>query len=107
MPVPVQSFGNNMMYPDVPSPVIYVPGPPPDSLRAMPFVPPLPPQMYFAVDPLLHANLVSQIDYYFSPPLGDSLCPWSLGDGCSAAFPGFPDVLCGASTTASWLVGGG
>ncbi|GKC37475.1 RNA-binding protein Lupus La [Tanacetum coccineum] len=32
----------------------------------MPFVPPLPPQMYFAVDPLLHANLVSQIDYYFS-----------------------------------------
>lgn len=90
MPVPVQSFGNNMMYPgevfyyqmvmlltlwfrlmlnpfaDVPSPVIYVPGPPPpDSLRAMPFVPPLPPQMYFAVDPLLHANLVSQIDYYF------------------------------------------
>ncbi|PWA75525.1 RNA-binding protein Lupus La [Artemisia annua] len=65
MPVPVQSFGNNMMYPDVPSPVIYVPGPP-DSLRAMPFVPPLPPQMYFAVDPLLHANIVSQIDYYFS-----------------------------------------
>ncbi|KVI08752.1 la-related protein 1C isoform X2 [Cynara cardunculus var. scolymus] len=68
MPVPVQSFGNNMMYPDVASPVIYVPGPPPpDSLRAMPFVAPLPPPMYFAVpDPQLHAKIVSQIDYYFS-----------------------------------------
>lgn len=67
MHVPVQSFGNNMMYPDVASPVIYVPAPPLDSLRAMPFVPPLPPPMYFAVpDPQLHAKIVSQIDYYFS-----------------------------------------
>ncbi|KAJ9540796.1 hypothetical protein OSB04_027302 [Centaurea solstitialis] len=68
MPVPVQSFGNNMMYPDVASPVVYVQGPPPpDSLRAMPFVAPLPPPMYFAVpDPQLHAKIVTQIDYYFS-----------------------------------------
>ncbi|KAI3669373.1 hypothetical protein L6452_40607 [Arctium lappa] len=69
MPLPVQSFGNNLMYPDMPSPVFYVPGPPPppESLRAMPLVAPIPPPMYFAVpDPLLHARIVSQIDYYFS-----------------------------------------
>lgn len=65
MHVPVQSFGNNMMYSDMPSPVYYVPGPTPDSIRAMPFAPPLPP-MYFAVDVQLYANIVTQIDYYFS-----------------------------------------
>nr|XP_043631776.1 la-related protein 1C [Erigeron canadensis] len=66
MPVPVQSFGNNMMYPDMASPLFYMPAPPPDSVRAMPFAPPLPPAMYFAVDPQLYANIVTQIDYYFS-----------------------------------------
>lgn len=67
MPVQVQPFGNNMMYPDPTSPVIYVPFAPPESLRAMPFVAPLAPSMYFAVpDPQLHAKIVSQIEYYFS-----------------------------------------
>ncbi|KAI3674801.1 hypothetical protein L2E82_51917 [Cichorium intybus] len=46
MPVLVQPFGNNMMYPE--------------SLRAMPFVTPLAPSMYFVVpDPQLHAKIVS------------------------------------------------
>lgn len=69
MPLPVRSFGNNLMYPDMPSPMFYVPGPPPppEALRAMPLVAPIPPPMYFALpDPLLHAKIVSQIDYYFS-----------------------------------------
>ncbi|KAK1440549.1 hypothetical protein QVD17_06378 [Tagetes erecta] len=63
MPVPLQPFGNNMMYPDVTSPVVYV-GPPP---LPMPFGAPMQPQMYYvASDPVLNANIVSQIDYYFS-----------------------------------------
>ncbi|XP_024978396.1 la-related protein 1C-like isoform X3 [Cynara cardunculus var. scolymus] len=69
MPLPVRSFGNNMIYPDMPSPLFYVQGPPPppESLRGMPLVAPIPPPMYFAVpDPMLHARIVSQIDYYFS-----------------------------------------
>ncbi|KAI3738477.1 hypothetical protein L2E82_28510 [Cichorium intybus] len=67
MPVQVQPFGNNMMYPDPTSPMIYVPFAPPESLRAMPFVTPLAPSMYFVVpDPQLHAKIVSQIEYYFS-----------------------------------------
>ncbi|KAJ9561817.1 hypothetical protein OSB04_006977 [Centaurea solstitialis] len=69
MPLPVRSFGNNLMYPDMSSPMFYVQGPPPppESLRAMPLVAPIPPPMYFAVpDPMLHSRIVSQIDYYFS-----------------------------------------
>ncbi|KAK1410488.1 hypothetical protein QVD17_37025 [Tagetes erecta] len=63
MHVPVQPFGNNVMYPDVAHPFVYVGGPLPP---AMPFGPQLP-QMYFAGhDPLLYANIVNQIDYYFS-----------------------------------------
>lgn len=68
MSVPVRPFGNNMMYHDM-SPVFYVQGPPPppDALRAMPLVAPVPPPMFFAVpDPSLHSRIVSQIDYYFS-----------------------------------------
>ncbi|CAI9282404.1 unnamed protein product [Lactuca saligna] len=68
MSVPVRPFGNNMMYHDM-SPVFYVQGPPPppDALRAMPLVAPVPPPMFFAVpDPSLHARIVTQIDYYFS-----------------------------------------
>ncbi|KAI3798823.1 hypothetical protein L1987_34103 [Smallanthus sonchifolius] len=62
MHVPVQPFG--MMYPDVAPPVVYVPGLAPP---AMPFVPPLQAQLYYAGhDPLLYANIVKQIDYYFS-----------------------------------------
>ncbi|KAL4580364.1 hypothetical protein LXL04_016555 [Taraxacum kok-saghyz] len=67
MPVQMQPFSNNMMYPDPSSPVIYVPYGPPESLRGMPFVAPLPPSMYFAVpDRQLHGKIVSQIEYYFS-----------------------------------------
>ncbi|KAJ0743518.1 putative reverse transcriptase zinc-binding domain-containing protein [Helianthus annuus] len=66
----LMSFGNNMMYPDLPSlPLYYFQGPPtpPESLRGMaPVVgPPIPPPMYFVVDPMLYARIVSQIDYYF------------------------------------------
>ncbi|GJR74418.1 RNA-binding protein Lupus La [Tanacetum coccineum] len=69
MPLPVRPFGNNMIYPELPSPVFYVQGPPPppEALRAMPMVGPVPPPMYFASpDHLLHARIGSQIDYYFS-----------------------------------------
>ncbi|KAL4582754.1 hypothetical protein LXL04_007313 [Taraxacum kok-saghyz] len=68
MSVPVRPFANNMMYHDM-SPVFYVQGPPPppDALRAMPLVAPVPPPMFFAVpDPLLPGKIVTQIDYYFS-----------------------------------------
>ncbi|MFS7955024.1 putative la-type HTH domain, winged helix-like DNA-binding domain superfamily [Helianthus anomalus] len=61
MAVPIQPFGNNMMYPDVAPPVFYYPNPLPPP---MPFGAPLSP-MYYS-DPVLIANIVSQIDYYFS-----------------------------------------
>ncbi|XP_076915382.1 la-related protein 1C-like [Bidens hawaiensis] len=61
MHVPMQPFGNNMLYPDVTSSIVYF-GPPPPP---MPFGAPLSP-VYFGHDPLLNANIVSQIDYYFS-----------------------------------------
>ncbi|KAD7479078.1 hypothetical protein E3N88_02214 [Mikania micrantha] len=61
MHVPVQPFGHNMMYPDVAPPVLYYSGSP---LPAMPYGAP---QLYFpGHDPLLYANIVNQIDYYFS-----------------------------------------
>ncbi|KAL8211182.1 hypothetical protein R6Q57_005619 [Mikania cordata] len=64
MHVPMQPFGNNMVYPDVAPPLIYASGPHP---IPMPFGAPLQPQVYYvASDPLLNANIVSQIDYYFS-----------------------------------------
>ncbi|KAF2306274.1 hypothetical protein GH714_016179 [Hevea brasiliensis] len=47
----------------------YFAGPPPDTLRGMPFVaaPIQPPAMYFTTpDPQLHSKIVNQIDYYFS-----------------------------------------
>ncbi|XP_076929978.1 la-related protein 1C-like [Bidens hawaiensis] len=60
----VPPFGNNMMYPDVASSLMYMSGPPPP---AMPFGAPIQPQVYYAGhDPLLYANIVKQIDYYFS-----------------------------------------
>ncbi|KAJ0464132.1 putative la-type HTH domain, winged helix-like DNA-binding domain superfamily [Helianthus annuus] len=61
MHVPVPPFGNNMMYPDVASSLMYVPP------QAMPFGAPIQPQVYYAGhDPLLYANIVNQIDFYFS-----------------------------------------
>ncbi|KAL8231695.1 hypothetical protein R6Q57_001473 [Mikania cordata] len=65
----MRPFGNNIMYPDMSSPVFYIQGSSPstDSLRGMPpIVGPIPPPMYFVSDPMLHARIVSQIDYYFS-----------------------------------------
>ncbi|KAK1432617.1 hypothetical protein QVD17_09515 [Tagetes erecta] len=65
----LRPFGNNMMYPDMSSPLFYFQGPPPppESLRAMPpLVGPIPPPMYFVSNPMLHAMIVNQIDFYFS-----------------------------------------
>ncbi|KAM7524040.1 hypothetical protein LguiA_013942 [Lonicera macranthoides] len=67
-PMPVRPFGNPMGYPEVPSPMIYVQGLPPDSLRGVPFVTPISPHAMFfpGPDPQLHSKIVNQIDYYFS-----------------------------------------
>lgn len=53
-------------FPELPPQVVYV-APPPDSIRGMPFVAPIPPHAVFlpASDPQLHAKIVTQIDYYF------------------------------------------
>jgi len=48
------------------APVVLFAAPPPtiDSLRGVPFVPPMP--LYYAgPDPQLHSKIVNQIDYYF------------------------------------------
>ncbi|KAH7852023.1 hypothetical protein Vadar_019596 [Vaccinium darrowii] len=67
--MPVRPFGNPMIYADV-APMYYVPAPPPppDSLRGIPIVTPIPPPAMFfpPSDPLLHAKIVTQINYYFS-----------------------------------------
>lgn len=66
-PQPVRPFGTPIGFPELASPLYYVPAPPPESLRG-PFVAPIPPHaMFFSVqDPQLHTKLVNQIDYYFS-----------------------------------------
>jgi len=66
-PVPVQPFGNPIMYPEMPSQFIYVPAPPPDSFRGMPVVAQLPPHaMFYPIPDQLRPRIMSQIDYYFS-----------------------------------------
>ncbi|KAJ4967142.1 hypothetical protein NE237_018991 [Protea cynaroides] len=72
-PPPVRPFGNPMGFPDMTSPVYYVPAPHPDSLRSVPFIAHVPPPAIFfpAPDPQLRAMLVKQIDYYFS---SENLC---------------------------------
>ncbi|XP_043709672.1 la-related protein 1C [Telopea speciosissima] len=72
-PPPVRPFGNPMGFPDMTSPVYYVPAPHPDSLRGVPFIAHVPPPAIFfpAPDPQLRAVLVKQIDYYFS---SENLC---------------------------------
>ncbi|XP_042507802.1 la-related protein 1C [Macadamia integrifolia] len=72
-PPPVRQFGNPMGFPDMTSPVYYVPAPHPDSLRGVPFIAHVPPPAIFfpAPDPQLRAVLVKQIDYYFS---SENLC---------------------------------
>lgn len=67
MSVPVRPFVNNMMYHDMSMFYVQGPPPPPDALRTMPLVAPVPPPIFFAVpDPLLPEKIVKQIEYYFS-----------------------------------------
>ncbi|KAF7809624.1 la-related protein 1C [Senna tora] len=68
IPPPLRPFGGHVGYPDLTPQLLYVAAPPPDSLRGVPFVPPIPPHAMFfpAPDPQLHAKIVNQIDYYFS-----------------------------------------
>ncbi|XP_022751498.1 la-related protein 1C-like isoform X2 [Durio zibethinus] len=68
-PPPVRPFGTPMGFPELASHVYLVPSPPPESLRGMPFVAPMPPAFFPAPEPQdhqLHARIVNQIDYYFS-----------------------------------------
>ncbi|KAL2457642.1 La-related protein 1C [Forsythia ovata] len=64
-PLAVRPFAPPMVYTEVPSPVFIVPGPHPDSLRAMPMVP-ISPMFFPLPDPHLSFKIVKQIDYYFS-----------------------------------------
>ncbi|XP_044470363.1 la-related protein 1C-like [Mangifera indica] len=67
-PLPVRPFGSPLGFPEFASPVYYVPASHSETLRGVPFVPPLPPHAVFfpALDPHLHSSIVNQIDYYFS-----------------------------------------
>ncbi|GFY87922.1 hypothetical protein Acr_05g0015610 [Actinidia rufa] len=66
-PVPMQTFGNPIGYPEVPPPVMYLPAPTPESFRGLPVVAQMPQTMFFNVTNLpLHVKVVNQIDYYFS-----------------------------------------
>ncbi|XP_027077790.1 la-related protein 1C-like [Coffea arabica] len=65
-PMPVRPFGTPIVYPDVPSTVFYLPGPHPESLRAVPMVPPMAPFFFPFPDPQLQTKIVNQIEYYFS-----------------------------------------
>ncbi|KAE8707146.1 putative Basic-leucine zipper transcription factor family protein [Hibiscus syriacus] len=65
---PMRPFGTPMGYPDMAS-LYMVPAAPPDSLRGLSFVAPMPPVFFPAPEPhdnQLHASIVNQIDYYFS-----------------------------------------
>lgn len=66
--IPMRPLGSPMVYPEVPPPMYYVPGPHPDS-PAMPMLPSPPPgvpMFYHVPDPMLLSKIVNQIDYYFS-----------------------------------------
>ncbi|KAI4327773.1 hypothetical protein L6164_020197 [Bauhinia variegata] len=67
-PPPMRPYGGPIGFPELVPPVVYVATPPPESMRTVPFVPPIPPHaVYFpAPDPQLHTKIVNQIDYYFS-----------------------------------------
>ncbi|KAK7309381.1 hypothetical protein RJT34_06054 [Clitoria ternatea] len=69
-PPPVRPFGGHMGFHELAPPVVFVaaPPPPPDSLRGVPFVPPIPHHTMFFTgpDPQLQSKIVNQIDYYFS-----------------------------------------
>ncbi|KAJ0445488.1 putative la-type HTH domain, winged helix-like DNA-binding domain superfamily [Helianthus annuus] len=57
MRMPVPPFGNNVMYPDVASGMIYFQGPAPPMVSGPP---------YFPFPHPLHGTIVKQIEYYFS-----------------------------------------
>ncbi|KAK7267712.1 hypothetical protein RIF29_20390 [Crotalaria pallida] len=61
------SESNLSEIPELAPAVVFVTGPPPppDSLRGVPFMPPMPPLFFTAPDPQLHTKIVNQIDYYF------------------------------------------
>ncbi|XP_058777766.1 la-related protein 1C-like isoform X2 [Vicia villosa] len=71
-PQSLRPFGGHMGFHELAPPVVFVAAPPPppplDSLRGVPFVPPMAhPTLYYAgPDPQLHSMIVSQIEYYFS-----------------------------------------
>lgn len=56
-------------FPELAPQLVFVaaPPPPPDSLRGVPFVPPMPHHSLFFTgpDPQLHNKIVNQVDYYF------------------------------------------
>ncbi|XP_030524013.1 la-related protein 1C-like [Rhodamnia argentea] len=64
-PASVRPFGGPVVFPD--TPVYYVPIPPMD-LRNVPYYQPIQPHMVYYPPPnqFLHAQIVKQIDYYFS-----------------------------------------
>ncbi|MBA0859805.1 hypothetical protein Goshw_011019 [Gossypium schwendimanii] len=68
-PPPVRPYGTPVGYPELASQFYFIPAPPPESLRGVPFVAPMPQVLFPAPEPpdrQLHANIVNQIDYYFS-----------------------------------------
>ncbi|XP_047166672.1 la-related protein 1C-like [Vigna umbellata] len=69
-PSPMRPFGGHIGFHELSPPVVFVaaPPPPPDSLRSVPFVPPMPhhPMFFTGPDPQLQNKIVTQIDYYFS-----------------------------------------
>ncbi|CAA6663235.1 unnamed protein product [Spirodela intermedia] len=69
-PPRVSPFGSPIGYHEIPSPVFYIPTPPHETMRGIPFV--APSAVYFAApDPHLPMMVSKQIDYYFSP---ENLC---------------------------------
>ncbi|RDX70488.1 La-related protein 1C, partial [Mucuna pruriens] len=70
-PSPMRPFSGHIGFHELASPpLVFVaaPPPPPDSIRGVPFVPPVPhhPMFFTGPDPQLHSKIVNQIDYYFS-----------------------------------------
>ncbi|KAI3824273.1 hypothetical protein L1987_05724 [Smallanthus sonchifolius] len=57
MQLPMRPFGNNVVYPDVASGMVYFQGPAPPMVQG---------QFYYPVPDPLHDNIVKQIDFYFS-----------------------------------------
>ncbi|KAK6154025.1 hypothetical protein DH2020_013664 [Rehmannia glutinosa] len=92
-PVGLRPFVTPLVYPEMPSPVFYVSGPHPDSLRPMSMVP------FFSMpDPYLHSKIVNQIDYYFSNEnlVKDTFLRQNMdGEGCVSIklIAGFKKVM--------------